>query len=567
MLERLSVRGLGIIDHVELEPGPGLVALTGETGAGKSLLVQSLSLLAGQRASSEMVREGEQRLRVEAVFRDVSTEVREAVEVLGVAVDEDLLVVRREVTEEGRSRAWMNDTTVTMGALQQWASVTLAVHGQHEQYGLADPLVQRRLVDEFAGHRDLQVQVAERWQAWRAAADELAAVRSAQANQRDRLDTIAFQLAEIDAVAPGADEDELLRGRRDVLRHAVRLSELGVSVLGRLTEGDNAVCDQLARARREVREMAQLGLDVSEAADRFAEIGVVADDVVRELQDRLADVISDPAELESVESRLHQLESLMLKYGSPLASVLEHRDALSAERDELGSLEDRLARAQRDAEEALAEYAAAARRLHASRLEAGRELLARTSEVLERLGMAGTELNLRWSPVVDETSPLTWDGEPADFDRDGVERCELEISPNPGEPLLPMAKIASGGELSRLHLALRTALRTTQKTATMTLLFDEVDSGLGGATAAALGRLLADLAGVDQVMVVTHLPQVAAAANCQLKVEKVRSGDRTVTVVRRLSGAERVHEVARMLAGGTVGDSAVEHARALLEES
>jgi DNA repair protein RecN (Recombination protein N) len=566
MLERLTVEGLGIIDRVVLEPGAGLVALTGETGAGKSLLVQSLSLLAGQRAASEMVREGDRRLRVEAVFCAVDAHVREVVEALGVTVDEDVLVVRREVTAEGRSRAWMNDATVTMGALQQWARAALAVHGQHEQYGLADPQVQRRMVDEFAGHDELRQRVAEQWARWRAAAATLAEVRAAQANQRDRLDTIAFQLNEIDSVAPSEGEDETLRGRREVLRHSARLTELGASVLERLFEGDLAVSDQLARAAREVREMSGLGLKVGEAAERLEEAGVLTDDVVRELQDRLMDVVADPGELEAVESRLHQLESLMLKYGGGLAVVLEHRRSLVAEREALGSLESRLEETERAADAELTAYAEAARKLHRSRLGAGEAMLARTGEVLGRLGMGGTELAFEWTPVDAPDSPLEWDGRRVEFDAEGVERCELQISPNPGEPLLPMAKIASGGELSRLHLALRTALRTARRGVAMTLLFDEVDSGLGGPTAAALGRLLADLAVTDQVLVVTHLPQVAAAASRQLTVEKVRANGRTVTTVRCLNGEERVHEVARMLAGGTVGDSALEHARALLEE-
>ena len=566
MLERLTVRALGIIDRVEMEPGGGLIALTGETGAGKSLLVQSLGLLAGQRASAELVRDGETRLRVEAEFRDIGDGTMEVLETLGVTTDDGSLVIRREVTAEGRSRAWMNDVPVTMGALQLWAAQTLAVHGQHEQYGLADPVVQRRMVDEFAGHDDVLAEVCHAWERWREAASQLDQVQSARATQRDRLDAIAFQLAEIDTVAPGIDEDETLRARREVLRHAARLADLQASVLGRLFDGEQAVCDQLARAAREVAEMASLGLDVAQAADNLRQAGAVADDVVRDLQDRLQEIVADPGELEGVESRLHQLDQLMLKYGSPLAQVHAHREALMAERGELRSLEDRLAEAERLAEQCLTEFAVAARELHSRRVAAGQEMLECAAAVLERLDMVGTQLLLRWSPVSDAGSPLEWEGARVAFDRDGVEVCELNIAPNPGEPLLPMAKIASGGELSRLHLALRTALRSRQSDAAMTLLFDEVDTGLGGSTAAALGRLLAELATTDQVLVVTHLPQVAAAANRQFKVEKVVHEGRTVTRVRPLEDHERVREVARMLAGGEVGSSAIEHARTLLEE-
>lgn len=568
MLERLSVRSLGIIDAVELEPDPGFVVLTGETGAGKSLLVESLKLLAGQRATSELVRSGEERLVVEGVFRiDRTPALREPLAELGVEHD-GWLTIRRELTAEGRGRAWLNDLSVTAGALQRIAPHLLAIHGQHEQYGLADPETQCRLVDEYGSHAEHLGRVAAAFAEWQEIEDERRRLEEARARRRDRLDAIAFQIAEIDAVAPRADEDDALRERRQVLRHAVRLLELSGSVLERLGEGERVgVVDELARAGREVEEMAECGLPLEGAAARLAEARMAAEEVLREVQDLATAIEQDPAELDAVETRLARLDQLMLKYGSPLARVLEHRETLAEERDALTGVEERLGDVERAAREALEAYAKEAEALDAARAEAGKRLLDAVQEVLGRLSMAGTRLELWWQPRAEPSSPLERDGVRVAFSASGVAVPELRIAPNPGEELRPMARIASGGELSRLHLALRTALRARHGGERLTLLFDEVDSGLGGATAAALARLLADLAAADQVLVVTHLPQVAAAADCHFRVEKVEREGRAVTRVKRLSPAGREEEVARMLAGQRLGESALAHARSLLEST
>jgi DNA repair protein RecN (Recombination protein N) len=272
----------------------------------------------------------------------------------------------------------------------------------------------------------------------------------------------------------------------------------------------------------------------------------------------------DPNELEAVESRLHTLEALMLKYGSSIDEVLAHRDGLVEERDELESVEERVEEAERAATEALAEYDRVAGLLDAARRRAGEDFAGDVSSVLGRLAMGGTRLEFLWEPRQDASSPLERNGRTVFFDAEGVDQCELLIAANPGEEPRPMARIASGGELSRMHLAIRTVLRGQRAESGLTLLFDEVDSGLGGATAAALADLLADLALEDQVLVVTHLPQVAAKARGHFKVAKAVDGGRTTTTVTGLSSTDREDEIARMLAGDELTDSAREHARVLL---
>ena len=277
-----------------------------------------------------------------------------------------------------------------------------------------------------------------------------------------------------------------------------------------------------------------------------------------------ADVDGDPGELENVEGRLHGLDQLMLKYGEPLAMVVEHRAALVDERIRLEEVEDRLEAAATVAAAALEGFDEAARRLDEIRSSAGEALARSVEKVLARLNMAGTRLVFQWQPRVDDNSPLKRDGVGVAFDAAGVEEGELLIAANPGEEPRPMARIASGGELSRIHLAIRTVLRSARPGGALTLLFDEVDSGLGGATAAALAALLADLAVTDQVLAVTHLPQVAAAAGSHFRVDKVESDGRAVTRVCPLEDEDREIELARMLAGDEIGASARAHARSLL---
>jgi DNA repair protein RecN (Recombination protein N) len=565
MLERLSVRGLGIISAVELELDAGFTVLTGETGAGKSLLVESLKLLAGQRAQSDMVRTGDDRLHVEGVFAvRPETPVAAILGDLGVPRSE-AVVLRREVTEGGRGRAWINDVAVTAGALQRIAPHLLSIHGQHEQHGLADGDVQRRLVDDFGSHEDLLEETAQSFAGWREAAAELERLQTQQATRRDRLDTISFQLQEIEGVSPSEGEDDELRRRRLVLRNASQLADLTSSLLDRLSEGESSVVDGLARAERELAAIAGCGVPLEGGVERLTEARVHVEEVVREVQALGADATADPGELEFTESRLHALEKLMLKYGPSLTDVLAHRESLLGERRELVSVEERLDHAKAEADRALAEFDTKAAALDAARCAAGEELATAIEGVLARLAMEGTRLEFQWQPRADASSPLVRDGVSVAFDADGVDECVLLIAANPGEELRPMARIASGGELSRVHLAIRTVLRKRRSAGGLSLLFDEVDSGLGGATAAALAALLADLAADDQILVVTHLPQVAAMARSHFRIEKVVEKGRATTRVAALDDVEREAEVARMLAGGELTESARVHARVLLD--
>lgn len=565
MLERLEVRGLGIIDELELELEGGFMVLTGETGAGKSLLVESLKLLSGARASADLVRSGEKKLLVEAWLSSSENPELEAVlGELGVTMGEDL-IIRREILASGRSRSWLNDHAVTAGALQKLAPFFLAIHGQHEQFGLGDPSTQRKLVDEFGCHSPLLGRVSNAYQEYAEALAGLQSLEKARSGRRDRLDAISYQLGEIDGCEPRVGEDAELRDLRRRLAHAGRLRELSSQVLDTLADREPSLVDELAGAERALEEMAELGMNTGEIREQLRAALLGCEETVLGLRP-LADAIrEDPRELDRVEQRLHQLESLMLKYGSSLEDILIHREKLIEERGRLEAVEEDLEEAGHRCSECLKRYDHEARKLQEARERAGKQLARELIAILAKLGMRGSRIDFSWAPRPDASSRLQRDGQGLFFDEEGVEDVELLLAANPGEELRPMRKIASGGELSRIHLAIRTALRQAGPGSTLSLMFDEVDTGLGGRTASFLAELLAELGRRDQVMVVTHLAQVAARADSHFRVEKVLQGGRALTRIRKLEGEERIREIARMLSGDSLGESALAHARELLK--
>ena len=565
MLRQLDVRDLGIIDALHLDLSAGFTALTGETGAGKSLLVQSLQLLAGERADAEAVRGGRDKLLVEGRFDEpAAPAARALLEELGVAAADEL-VVRREVSAQGRSRAWVNDSAVTVGALQRLAPFLLAVHGQHEQRGLADPSTHVALVDLAGGLGDQRERGAGAAAGGGGGGAARAGRGGARGARRDRLDVIEFQVREIDAARPLPDEEDALREERALLRHAERIGELLAGARGVLGGDGGSV--GLARAARAVRELMTLDLPVRELAEGLDQAQVFAEEAERELE-RLAERVRfDPPRLEAVEDRMALLERLARKFGGSVAAVLAHRDRLIAERRDLGGAEDEIARLETEERSLSGEYLAAARTLSAGRGEAAKRFAREVARVLGSLGMPKVSFGLRLALRTAADGELEVGGERVSAAADGIDVGELWISTNPGEPPRPMVRVASGGELSRIHLAIRTVLRERRREDRLTLLFDEVDAGIGGQVADELGALLASLGERDQVLVVTHLPQVASRASGHFVVRKQPAAGRTVTRVEAVEGDARVEELVRMLGGGGATSTARQHARELLRRA
>jgi DNA repair protein RecN (Recombination protein N) len=566
VLKSLTVRNLAVVAGGEVELGPGFNVLTGETGAGKSLVVDSLALLGGARAAADLVREGAESLTVAGVF-DLTDALAARLETAGFDLEgDDELVVRREIGREGRNRIFVNDRPATLRLLQELAPALLRIHGQREELGLADPELQRAWLDRLGGDAGTRflAEASRTYGDYRALAERLERLLGDATLRAERLDLLRFQAGEIDQARLTAGEDEALRRERDALRHAEAIVRGLGAAHARLTEDEVSAQEALGAARHELEAIAgwepladELATELGELAARTAEAG-------RALADRLARFEVEPGRLDVVEERLALIERLARKFGADVAGILARREAIARELEELqGGEENREALEVRTGA-ALEAYRQAALALSAAR----RGWAADLGQKLERelgdlaLGKARVDVALERTPRAG--SPLFVDGEAVEFGAAGFDRVVFRFAPNPGEPLLPLVRIASGGELARVALALQLATRGDEEATGPTLVFDEIDAGLGGAQGAAIGRKLRRLARRGQILAVTHLPQVASFGDRHYRVTKKVRGGRTFAEVEALGRGVRVEEIARMLSADKVTAISRDHAGEML---
>ncbi|HEX5069845.1 MAG TPA: DNA repair protein RecN [Vicinamibacterales bacterium] len=543
MLRFLSVRHLAVIDRVEVDFEPGLNVLTGETGAGKSILVEAIDLLVGGRASADLVRTGEDHATIQAIF-DLPAAAP------GLSGRE--VIVRREISSQGRSRGFIDDALATAGALKELGASVLSLHGQHEHQSLVDPQEHVDLLDAFAGHADLVGTLSSTYDHWRNAAEALQRTQLTDREKRARSEIAAFQLQEIDAVAPRAGEDDALAAERQVLANADRLSRLSSEAYAALYEGEGAALSTLASVWKRVSDLAALDPRAATHLEARDDIHNRLEDLAIFLRDYRNRLDASPDRLQAVEDRLAALERLKRRYGPGLEDVMTRRLALQAELDELGAGDERAAQLAEAERRMRSQYRDIAAAVHASRLTAARTLGAALARDLSELAMPACRVDVRVAAVEDS----------ARWTRRGTDDVEFFFSPNLGEDLRPLARIASGGELSRFMLALR--LLTRREAAGQTLIFDEVDAGIGGAAADAVGARLQALGRHQQVLCVTHLAPIAARADAHFEIVKQVKGGRTHTSVRKLDAAQREQEVARMIAGAAVSPAVLASAREML---
>lgn len=538
MLRFLRIRHLAVIDRLELEFEPGFTVLTGETGAGKSILVGAVGLIVGGRATADLVRTGEDQAVIEAIFD---------------APDGEELVVRREISAQGRSRAFVNGSLVTSAALRETCGALVDLHGQHEHQRLLDPASHLESVDAFGKLGELRRQTAEAFAAWQRLRAERDRLSSNEREKAARAEFIRFQLAEIDRVSPKASEDEELAATRQVLANADKLQRLCAEAYTALYEGDAAALSTLGTVWRKVGDLAALDPRFVPYLETREAVKSQLEDLAFFLRSYGAGIDASPARLQEIEDRLAALERLKKKHGPTLADVLETAERLRRDLHDIEHATERAAELDQAVASAREAYRRVAGDLSASRRKAAEEFSRRLERALADLAMARTRCEVRFTDPADESQ----------WSERGLESGEFFISPNPGEELRPLARIASGGELSRIMLALKT-LATTDAPG-KTLIFDEVDAGIGGAVADVVGRRLQGLAERFQVLCITHLPQIAACGTSHFRITKSVRKDRTTTEVMKLSGPEREQEMARMIAGADVSAAVIASAREMLE--
>jgi DNA repair protein RecN (Recombination protein N) len=535
MLRFLRIRNLAVIEAVEVEFESGFNVLTGETGAGKSILVEAVGLLLGARASADLVRTGEAQATIEAIFDDPAG--RE-------------LIVRREISNQGRSRSFIDGALATASALRDLSARLVELHGQHEHQALLDPLAHLPLLDDYANAGEVAKEVAAVWTIVRSLRDELERSRMDEREKNARLDLIGFQLGEIEKGAPRPGEDEELAATRQVLASAERIQRLCEESYATLYDRDDAVLAGLGGVWKRVGELATIDPQFSPYVESGDGIKSQLEDLAFFLRSYADGIDASPARLQEVEDRLVLVERLKRKYGPTLQDVIERRSVLAREHDLLMGVGERADDLLKRLETATAEYLSKARELSRRRRTAAGQFARDMEGLLDELAMARTRFEVRFN-----------DGElpESGWSERGIDNAEFFVSPNPGEELRPLARIVSGGELSRVMLALKTLANTrsvpmfeSHPGAPKTLIFDEVDAGIGGRVADVVGSRLQDLGKRFQVLCITHLSQIAARGDAQFLIEKSIRGSRTVTRVERLDQEGRIEEIARMIGGASV---------------
>ena len=547
MIRYLAIRNLAVIESVAVDFEQSFNILTGETGAGKSILVEAVGLLLGGRATQDLIRTGEDVATVEAIFEDE---------------DGNELIVRREITSQGRSRAFINGALATAAALKDLSNRLVELHGQHEHQQLLDPTQHLALLDAWAGLESARHEVAAAFATVRGLREQLDRLRMDDRERAARLDLVEFQLNELQKANLQAGEDETLASERQLLRSADTIQRLCGESYAELYDGEQAALVALGHIWKRVGELAAIDSRFAPYLDARDGIKAQLEDLAFTLRDFADGIDASPERLQHVEDRLALIERLKRKHGGTLEDAIAHRDRLAAEHQALTGGQSTVAEVEQALAGAGRKFLTAARTLSASRREAAPRFATQIEGELAELAMERTKFEVRLTTSEEEGQ---WTGA-------GIDAGELFLSPNVGEDVRPLAKIVSGGELSRVMLALKTLAATDWRAgasapAAKTLIFDEVDAGIGGRVATVVGQKLASLGDRFQVLCITHLPQIAGWGRTHFLIEKRVQGRRTVTSVNRLGRDDRVAEIARMMGGAAAGDKALESARELLDKT
>jgi DNA repair protein RecN (Recombination protein N) len=579
MLTYLRISNFAILDEVELTFGPGMTVLTGETGAGKSLVLDAVALLRGGRASADLIRTGADEARIEAVFAPppgsaAEDGLRERLARLGldaVALGDEGLVVRRVLGRGGRSRIHIAGQLSTAAVLGELCGGLIDISGQHEHQSLLEVSRHLRLLDRSGVPAERLDQMAQAFSRLQEASAALQAASLDERARAEREEFLRFQLNELDSVNPQAGEDETLRKEQKRLRSVEKLLGAAQRAETSLYSGEASVLEQLGVVTRELHELAALDSEVAGFATQLSEAQALLEDVAHGVR-RYADTLgADPQRLQEIEDRLHLLGRLLRKHGPDLPTLLRKREEMAQALQTLTRHEEAREAAQAAVNKARTAAAAVAGELSRARQQVATELSHKASLALADLAMKGArllpQLEGRTAQKGDDPA-LTFtaaDGTVRRLGRDGWDRCELLLAANPGEEPRPLHRIASGGELSRVMLALRRILGQADRVATC--VFDEVDAGIGGAVADRVGSQIRALGRNKQVICITHLPQIAAYGDDHFRVEKHVADGRTTTRVRHLTASERREEIARMLGGAKITAKSRAHAEELLREA
>lgn len=552
MLSRLLIKNFAIIEEEDIEFESGFTALTGETGAGKSIILDAMALVLGGRASTDMVRRGEVKAEVKATFSLVSHElgiVKERLHQHGISLEDDrYLTIKRVVSIHGRNTAKIERSRVSTAVLREVSEGLIEIVRQHESYTLLDPDQHLDLLDAFGEHQSEVRPLSQAVEHWRALEAEQRKLKASQAERQARIQELQKRIDHIDRLGPEPQEDEQVERDLRLLHAAENLSSWVEQGVHTLYEEQNSVLERIERLSSGLERLVHVDERLSQFYEVLQNSHLELDELTHDLRRFRGEIPHDQSALVELETRRAQLEQLKDEYGLSLAEILEQAELLRQERDNLEQLNLRVKAAQIEAQAALADAQLRAKALSKHRHKLAETLSQKIEAELEHLGMAQCRFKV--------------DMQEGKLNEKGTDRVEFLISPNPGEGFKSLARIASGGELSRLTLALKVVLMHADQTPTY--IFDEVDSGIGGAIAEGVGKKLKKISSQRQVICITHLPQVACSAHRHLKIKKVLLADRTFSSIHCLSSEERINEVARMLGGQDLTKTTLAHAKEMV---
>lgn len=554
MLANLKIENVAVIEKAEVTFTPGLNVLTGETGAGKSILIDSINAILGNRTSRELVRSGAPKACIWATFEDIPDSVKEKLEKSGYEVSDDLLLYR-EINAEGKGSCRINGMPATASVVRDISAGLLAIHGQHDSQGLTNPALHLGLLDQYAQNRELFSRYYQSYRSLVAVKRQLDALNASEADKQRKIEILTAEIDAIDAAALQPGEEKTLQERKNVITHAQSILQ-GITAAHMALAGDeegeqSGAADLLGGAVEGMQSAARQDETLSSMADRLQELYYSARELATDLADRLDAYDFDPAELDQIESRLDTIYRLKQKFGMEVEELLARREQAAAELENFQSSGQKIAELKAQMQSLYATAKQDAEALTQSRLKGFTAMNKEMKAALEFLNMPGIRFALRHA-----RGPLSSHGQ---------DTVEFLISTNPGEEPKPLAKIASGGELSRIMLAFKSAL--ADRDALPTVIYDEIDTGVSGLAAGRIGQLLHQTAQGRQVLCITHTPQVAAFADTQLLIQKNVRQDRTYTEIHTLDMDGRVQVLARMISGDKVTDLSLANARELIEKS
>jgi len=549
MLEELHIKNFAIIDELTLKFSSGLNIFTGETGAGKSIIVDALELIVGGRSEPEMIRSGYDESEIEAIFNIAGVEeLKKKLDNFGLN-EEDELIIRRVLSRTGKGRVYINNKVSTLSAVKEIGSLLIDIHGQHQHQSLLNPETHIEFVDKFGNIIDMRNKYLESYHKWKQINEEIQKLKETERVKHEKMDFLNFQVREIEEAKLKAGEEEELKTERQVLIHAEKFMSLANEGIENLYSRDGAVIEVLNLIKKKVTELSKIDPSLNEIEPLLDNCMIQLNEVVTFLQKYRDKFNYDPGRLEEIEARLQLIGKLKKKYGDSIEAILKRFDELKEELNKIESAGEKIKKLEEDQVQVYYEMKKIADELTERRRETSKKLKKGIESELRALGMAKAVFEVEFKKT--------------DFTEHGTDTIEFMLSPNAGEDIKPLSMIASGGELSRIMLGLKNVL--AGYSGISVLIFDEIDTGIGGAVAEVVGRKLKEVSRRHQVLCVTHLPQIACYADAHFYVSKIQEKGRTVTRVKQLNRDERVDELARMLSGIELTRKSREYAKELLE--